>query len=60
MSWLVVADRIIEEEHGIWKEWKQKLQSDKSNIKVKENLLFSMMRPDNLSSPGLIPSERVL
>ena len=52
----VVADQIIEAEYDIWKEWKQKHQKERPDIKVKENELFAMMRPENLSSPGLIPS----
>jgi len=51
----VHADQIIEDEHRIWKQWKQSLQRKRPDINVENNELFEMM-PVNLKSAGLIPN----
>ena len=51
----VDADQLIEDEHRIWKQWKQSHERERPDINVKNNELFKMMRV-NLASPGLIPN----
>jgi hypothetical protein len=51
----VHADQIIEDEHRIWKQWKQSHEREQPDINVKNNEFFKMIRV-NLASPDLIPN----